>query len=543
MTLPASFDEVARELTVEAAARAGLPRVVLIEEPQAAFYAWIYKHQRPAGRHWSGRARQSWCVTLAAALRDFTLIRVRAAQPSPARPSPARPSQGSRDTAGEQGEQEADERIQFHRIAVGNHLILGGDNLDLALARHLEQKLTGGGKLPSNQWDVLVAVCQRVKEADARRGRPGSADRQLAGAGAKLIGGGERVDVERQEAQELLVDGFLPLVGLGETPRKRQSGFQEFGLPYAADPAISRYLAAFLTAHCRRRFRGARQPAAEDDVDDRPTRPDILLLNGGFFSSPLLRRRIISLISQWYQHGPDRDGSPIVLDNDRLDLAVARGAAYYAMVRRGEGVRIAANLSHSYYIGVESAEPTAVCLVPGSAEPGQDLVLADQTFQLLISQPVEFPLWASSTRLTDRPGDLVPIDREQMSPLPPIRTVLRARSRRETGTIPVHLHARPTDIGTIELWCSAADRDRTAGACNSISAPPPRPIGRPGNRSRSVRGCWTSGPGTSATRCWLTCFPSTGVLGRKACSSGWPRSWAVPGTSGPRPCCGACGKR
>ena len=186
-----------------------------------------------------------------------------------------------------------------------------------------------------------------------------------------------------------------------------------------------------------------------------------MLFNGGFFASPVLRQRMIELIASWFQVAGQPPWSPIVLDNDRLDLAVARGAAYYGMVRRGQGVRIAANLARSYYIGVESDQPTAVCLVPGNAEPGQTIEMPERLFQLLISQPVEFPLWVSSLRLTDPPGALVAIDREQMSPLPPIRTVLRTHKRRETGTIAVRLHARLTEIGTMDLWCTAADRDRS----------------------------------------------------------------------------------
>jgi hypothetical protein len=236
----------------------------------------------------------------------------------------------------------------------------------------------------------------------------------------------------------------------------RQSGFQEFGLPYAADPAITKYLSAFLRAHPY----DVAEPVAEGEQPV-PLRPDIVLLNGGFFASPVLRERLLSVVASWYQNDGDGSWSPLVLDNERLDLAVAQGAAYYGMVRRGEGVRIVANLARTYYIGVESDPPAAVCLVPGSAEPGQDVVLPDRTFQLLVSEPVEFPLYVSSTRLTDQPGAVVPIDREQMAPLPPIRTVLRTRSRREKGPLPVQLHACLQEIGTIELWCRAVDRERS----------------------------------------------------------------------------------
>jgi hypothetical protein len=441
LTLPASFDEIARELTVEAAARAELPRVVLLEEPQAAFYAWVYNHSE--NWHTLVQPGQSVLVCdIGGGTSDFTLIRVRASRADATQEEVAEPSQ--------------EQRIEFHRVAVGNHLILGGDNLDLALARHLEHKLTGGNKLPSTPWDVLVRICQRVKEELLSDGAAPRLTVNLPGLGSRLVGGGLQVEVTRDEVRTLLVEGFLPRVALQDRPRAHQSGFQEFGLPYAADPAITRYLAAFLTAHRHGADDGA-------GLHDPPLaiRPDTVLFNGGFFASRALRDRMIELIASWYQVDGQSPWSPIILDNDRLDLAVARGAAYYGMVRRGQGVRIAANLARSYYIGVESDPPVAVCLVPGSAQPGQTIEMPARLFRLLISQPVEFPLWVSSLRLTDPPGALVVIDREQMSPLPPIRTVLRTHRRRETGTISVRLHARLTDIGTMDLWCTAADRDRS----------------------------------------------------------------------------------
>ncbi len=437
LTLPASFDEIARELTVEAAAHAGLPRVVLLEEPQAAFYAWVYQHSAD----WQARVQPGQSILvcdIGGGTTDFTLIRVRA----------SRPDAGARE-----------ERIQFHRVAVGNHLILGGDNLDLALARHLERKLVGDNKLSSTQWDVLVRVCQRAKEQLLSGDAPERMTVNLPGTGARVIGGGLQVEVTRDEVRALLVEGFLPAVPLQDRPQAHRSGFQEFGLPYAADPAITRYLAAFLTAH--RDPDGTGPDSSPSSPRAAAVRPDIVLFNGGFFASPALRGRMIDLIAGWFQVDGAPSWSPIVLDNDRLDLAVARGAAYYGMVRRGHGVRIAANLARSYYIGVESQEPTAVCLVPGDAEPGQTIEMPDRLFQLLISQPVEFPLWVSSLRLTDPPGAVVAIDREQMTPLPPIRTVLRTQRRRETGRIAVRLHARLTEIGTMNLWCTAADRDRS----------------------------------------------------------------------------------
>ena len=441
LTLPASFDEIARELTVEAAARAGLPRVVLLEEPQAAFYAWVYKH----AQSWHDLVQPGQTILvcdIGGGTSDFTLIRVR------------RVAEKAADSAAA-GEQ----RVQFHRIAVGNHLILGGDNLDLALARHLEDKLTGGGKLPATQWDLLVRIAQRVKEELLGPDAPETLTVTLPSQGARLIGGGQQVTVTRDEVRELLIEGFLPRAKLSDKPMSLHSGFREFGLPYAPDPAITRYLATFLTAHAAAERRGSAGDTGEAGAGD--LRPDVVLFNGGFFAAPVLRQRLIDLLGDWYRTPQEPKWAPYILDNDRLDLAVARGAAYFGMVRRGEGVRIQASLARSYYIGIESDPPAVVCLVPGSAEPGQTVDMPERVFRLLVSEPVEFPLWVSSVRLIDRSGDVVPIDRDQMSPLPPIRTVLRTRSRRESGTIPVRLHARLTEIGTIELWCSAVEQDRS----------------------------------------------------------------------------------
>ncbi len=421
LTLPASFDEVARELTVKAAAQAGLPRVVLIEEPQAAFYAWIYKHTHD----WEQRVTPGQKILvcdIGGGTSDFTLIRVRS---------------------------EPDGRIRFHRVAVGEHLILGGDNLDLALAHHVERKLRGEGKLEPRQWAVLVRTCRQVKETLLGNHAPSQLTVNLPGTGARLIGGGIQVEVTQDEVRELLLEGFFPQVRLDAKPVSRRSGFQEFGLPYAPEPAITRYLAAFLTAH-----RHVALEETETATDHDPARPDIVLFNGGVFESFVLRDKLLEVLTSWFRGPGHENWKPVVLDNDRLDLAVARGAAYYGMVRRGQGVRIAAGLARTYYIGVESEPPTAVCLVPAGVEPGHDVDLTERRFELRISEPVEFPLYVSSLRLTDRPGQAVPFDREQMTPLPPIRTVLKTRKRNATGRISVNLHARLTEIGTLDLWCS-----------------------------------------------------------------------------------------
>ena len=430
LTLPASFDEVARELTVQAASAAGLKRVFLIEEPQAAFYAWVYKHKND----WESKiaAGQKILVCdIGGGTTDFTLIRVR------------KPD----------GQQE----VQFHRVAVGNHLILGGDNLDLAIAQFIEQKLMGAGNLAPAQWDVLVGISRNVKEkilcATEDSGEEISVS--LPGQGSKLIGGTLTTTVSFDEIQSLIVDGFLPNVPVNSKPQTHQSGFQEFGLPYASDPAITKYLADFLTTHAHA---GSESPT-QSDSNNESARPDVLLFNGGFFASALLRSTLLERIETWFRAGQGDQWSPQELENDRLDLAVARGAAYYGMVRRDQGVRIAASLARSYYIGVGDGQ--AICIVPGSAQSGESFTLDDRRLMLTLSQPVEFPIFVSSVRLADKVGQIIPLDQEQLRPLPPIRTVLKVKSKNEKRAVAVKLRTGLTEIGTIALSCHQIDSDRS----------------------------------------------------------------------------------
>jgi hypothetical protein len=262
--------------------------------------------------------------------------------------------------------------------------------------------------------------------------------------------------VTRQEVSDVILDGFFPRVPLESRPAGARSGFQEFGLPYAPDAAISKYLAAFLTTH---RHAGD-QPG--EVVPHDPARPDLLLFNGGVFESNAIRERIIDQLHAWFRRD-DPTWSITVLDNERLDLAVARGAAYYGLVRRGEGVRIAAGLARTYYVGVEGTDgPQALCLCPAGLEPGEEVDLTSRTFALRLAEPIELPLYVSSTRLTDRPGDVLPVEREQLTGLPPIRTVFKAgKPLSDQATVTVSLHARLTEIGTLDLWCRELDGKRS----------------------------------------------------------------------------------
>jgi len=425
ITVPASFDEVARELTVRAAARAGLARIILLEEPQAAFYAWINRQ----GQAWQQQIEPGQTILvcdIGGGTSDFTLIEVRSAQGS----------------------------ISFHRIAVGDHLILGGDNLDLALAYHIEARLEA--QLSPRQFSTLVRSCQKAKEILLGACPPESVTVNILGAGSALIGGALQVEIGRREIHEVLIEGFFPCTDLTEKPISRRSGFQEFGLPYASDHAITRYLADFLIRH-------ATGIKAADPVQvEQAGRPDIVLLNGGLFLSPQIQTRVVDILGTWFS-SHDVSWRPKVLEGDRPELAVARGAAYYGNVRRGHGTRINAGLARSYYIGVGSDQAQgnqAVCLVPAGLEEGQTIDLSERDFTLLIRQPVEFSLYASSVRTTDLPGDLIEIDIGELTALPPIRTVLRSGKSQAVDRIPAILHARLSAIGTLELWCSEKQGNR-----------------------------------------------------------------------------------
>ncbi|MDA1139231.1 MAG: hsp70 family protein [Planctomycetota bacterium] len=419
LTVPASFDEVARELTVEAAKAAGFERLVLIEEPQAAFYAWLFHHRQ----NWEEQVSKNQLILVCdvgGGTSDFSLIQVEA----------------------------RGEDLGFRRIAVGDHLLLGGDNMDLAIAAQLEERLAGPGKkLNSTQWAALSHSCRLAKES-LLAGEAESASVSVPGRSSRLVGGTLRADVNRVQVLETVLSGFFPETGLDELPeRAGKSGIQEFGLPYAADPAISKQLAAFL-----------RNPIGQKAGH---RRPDLVLFNGGVFKPEILRHRVIALLTSWF---PD-SGKPGVLeaDLDALDMAVSRGAAYYGLVRRGLGVKIAGGTARSFYIGLnvgDGEKTKAVCVAPQGLEEGQEIEVLDMEFELLIRSPVHFPFFSSSTRPLDGVGDLVETKDSGLTALPPIYTVLKSGRRSKAELVRVRLHTILTEVGTLELWCEAAEGDR-----------------------------------------------------------------------------------
>ncbi len=435
LTVPASFDEAARELTVEAAKRAGFEKLTLLEEPQAAFYCWIVSHQDGWQRQVRGGELILVC-DIGGGTTDFSLITVVETPTGPG----------------------------FRRVAVGDHLMLGGDNIDLALAHTVEAKL-GGARLDAEQWSALRFACRTAKEKLLADSRP--ADRwpvTIAGRGSKLIGGSLQSELTRDEVLPIVLDGFFPLCDRGEEPQRTgKIGLQEFGLPFVADAAIPRHLAGFLRRH------QANPIAGDGTVDpNQLARPDAILFNGGALTPTLLRDRVVDVVASWFPDEPDGPYRPRVLTNESLDLAVAYGAAYYGVVRRGGGIRIGGGTARAFYVGFEAQDPAAqarpwLCVVPRDAQEGDELQIEGHDFSLIVDRPVAFPLASSSVRAKDLPGQLVASDPDTIRELPPLTGVMRVGRKAKSEQVPVRLAARVTEVGTIELWCQSRTDDRRWG--------------------------------------------------------------------------------
>lgn len=424
LTVPASFDEIARRLTVQAARLAGLPQVRLVEEPQAACYDWLARHADRLEEALGGVHTLLVC-DVGGGTTDLTLIRV--------------------DRTGGQP--------QLVRIGVGEHLMLGGDNMDLALAHVAERRLLStGGRLSAAQLSQLVQQCRGAKERLLARDAPECASVTLLGEGARLIGRARSTEIRREEVEQLVVDGFFPETGPGDCPQRRRGGIVEFGLPYAADPAVTRHLSAFLADHAQ----ALRAREDRESSDDAFPMPDAVLLNGGVFRSDALSQRLLAVLGAW------RGEVPVELHNDNPDLAVARGAVAYALARRGMGARIRGGSARSYLLLVEENEgevQRGVCLLPRGSEEGREQRLTDRVFSLRLGEPVHFGLVATTGDRTCSPGELVAVDRERFRTLPPLATVLDGAADSDTSAreVRVQLAAMLTDVGTLEIDCVATD--------------------------------------------------------------------------------------
>ena len=421
VTVPASFDEAARTLTLEAARLAGLPRLKLLEEPQAVCYDWLWQHRQSMAARLQA-LHLLLVVDIGGGTMDLTLIGIEPATGSP----------------------------KLTRIAVGNHLMLGGDNIDLALAHRVERRMLGeNARFSAAELSQLVEQCRVAKEALLADDAPERYTVTLLGGGSRLIGGSRSAELGRDEIRALVLDGFFPLVDLAARPERKRAGVVEFGLPFVADPAMTRHLAAFLGEH-RHAARETMGGGVEIPI------PDALLLNGGVCRSPLIVRRLVEQLAAWGGREPQW------LENEHPDLAVAYGAVAYGLARRGLAVqRIVGGAARSYFLRIdgegEGATPRGICILPRGVEEGREIVLEDRSFLLTLGAPVRFTLAAATDDLRPEPGALVDLDEERFQTLPPLAVSLSADDSGTLEECAVRVAASLSEIGTLELQCVAVD--------------------------------------------------------------------------------------
>ena len=421
LTVPASFDAAARELTERAAQQADFGETVLLEEPQAAFYAWLDHHDD--WRDHIGEGDLVLVIDIGGGTTDLTLITV----------------------TGRNG------ALELERVAVGEHLLLGGDNMDLALAHSIAQKLAlQGHKLDALRMQSLWQQCRIAKERLLSNPEAQAEPVTILGRGSSLIGGSLKTMLERDEVERLLVDGFFPQVRSDDMPARRiRSGLTEVGLPYESDAAITRHLARFLR-------RGEGELA----------RPTHVLFNGGVFHAAHLRERVMDVLNSWLA----ADGAPPAqsLAGEDLMHAVARGAAAYARVRQRGGIRIRGGVPRTYYVGIESAMPAvpgmpaplkALAVAPFGMEEGTSAEVPAGEFGLVVGEPAQFRFFASLVRKQDELGDLLDEFGDELEELTPISVCLPAEG--DAGdVVRVRLETRVTETGILELWCAARDGSR-----------------------------------------------------------------------------------
>ncbi|MFO8083503.1 MAG: Hsp70 family protein [Desulfobacterales bacterium] len=423
LTVPASFDAVARDLTVKAAEMAGLNNITLLEEPQAAFYAWIeFK-----GDDWRKLIQKDDLILvcdIGGGTTDFSLINVT----------------------------EKNGELSLERTAVGNHLLVGGDNMDLALAYSVAREMSEkGSRLDSWQMRGLWHSCRTAKEQLLSREERQDHPVTILGRGSSLIGGTIKTQLPRQTVEQVILEGFFPPCEKNARPVVAQkTGIREMGLVYESDPAVTHHLAGFLSQ--------------ASETEKTPFTPSAILYNGGIMKSELVRRRIMEVINSWTE--PEGISGPREIETSNFDLAVAKGAAYFGLARKGKGIRIRGGLNKSYYIGIAAAMPAvpgmpapikAICVGSFGMEEGTGETLTGQDFALVVGEPVAFDFLGSSTRHQDKVGAVVEDWEGDIQKITTMETTLDG----DYGTVvPVNLEVKVTEIGTLELWCVSEDTGR-----------------------------------------------------------------------------------
>lgn len=423
LTVPASFDASARELTMEAARLAGLPdNLVLLEEPQAAVYSWLVD----SGESWREQLKVGDILLICdvgGGTTDFSLVGV--------------------------GEENGDLILQ--RIAVGNHILVGGDNMDLTLAHVARNAFVEKG-IDLDPWQTvsLWHACRAAKEQLFSENAPQSHPITILGRGSKLIGGTVTADLTAQEASSVLLDGFFPACTPDASPFRRiASGFREIGLPFEHDTGITRHLAQFLRAH----------------GNGSMVKPTHILFNGGVFKADSFRNRLMDVIENWYE---DKSVAPLQI-RPNFDYAVARGAAYYSFVKQGKGIRIRGGTARSYYIGIETVGPAvpgferplnALCVVPFGMEEGSAVDVKSEEIGLVVGEPVKFRFFSSSVRKKDQPGELVTRwNEDEIEETDSLELELPVSEKLVEGYVPVQFQSRITELGVFELWCKSTVSD------------------------------------------------------------------------------------
>ncbi|NWJ67092.1 Hsp70 family protein, partial [Vibrio parahaemolyticus] len=431
VTVPASFDETARKLTLEAAELAGLKKIVLLEEPQAVCYDWYARHQQ----------------TAADELKDLPLILV------------CDVGGGTTDLSLIEAKFTHDD-LALDRIGVGEHLMLGGDNLDLALAHLAESRFSQNKKLTAASLTKLIQQTRKAKENLLSASAPDEVKITMLGSGSKLLGGTKSIALSKQEVHQIALDGFFPLSDFSEVPDKRRSAVVEFGLPYVADPAVSKHVAEFLTQHQQ-----VSRAALGIEDDKQNAIPVGLLLNGGVFNSDLVTERVTTLLSDWR-------GAPVtVLDNPHPDWSVALGAVAFGKARRGAQLKIGGGAARSYFLHLQEKNKMgkALCLLAKGTEEGHEIRLSGRRFSLTLGEPVRFNLLTSThDTLTNNTaiqnGVMVDVDPDLFAPLPPYITTLEGEGAElqanQKERVEVQLACQLTEVGTLKMECVSAEDDK-----------------------------------------------------------------------------------